>query len=361
LAQEDESYMGKLIQLIDYMAVSSLVTLAVSAAQQLHKQIVVSAGEHPRKLFYVSVCLRNTGSTGHVVVEPPSEVFEHVVNKLWKDITNVVDAVPQAGNSRRLARHAIQRHGQRVSEILANESSWRVCTDEIRGSLSAQLADLQCEAAKVYEPYRNIHEFGLSWDETSFAKKAHSYKTLSTTISKMLEFQEELSNIRIHRQVGVLLLDCRTLKDTLQPIPEKGLNAICPMMAALAREQILVSCTRAKHLIRELDKRPTEQLALEDFDSLVKAASTEQHSLQTRLEECLSMHRMLRQQSVRPPLDDQVMLDGFASKEHEFSQESLPAAMAYLAQQRRRAEVEISLREEMAFEVPATILVSLAR
>lgn len=359
IAQEDEQLLGRCIMLVDYISQSYLVTLAVSAAQRLHKTVVRTNGEHHRKLFYVSACLQNEGSSGGVVLEPPPASFDNAAAKLWTDIITVVDAVPRADNARRLARHAIaDRAGQKVSEILEDEQTWQSCTHEIQKELRAQLTDLQVEATKVYEPYRKIHEFGLRWNELSFARTAHSYKSLSETMAHMSEFRDELNNIRIHRQLGVLLLDCKALKESLLPVPEKGLATMCPLMAVLAREQTTTFCSRAKHLIRELDKRPTERAALEDFAMLVKTASAEQRAVQASLDECLSMHRLLRQHGVRPSLDDQVMLDGFASKEREFSQESLPAAMAYLAQQRRRAEMELSYKEEMAFEVPATILVS---
>lgn len=357
VAHHNEKKLGHFIQLVEYMFQSALLSLLLSAVQRLHRQVAVSQ-EH-KKLFYVSARLQ---SSGHVL-EPPLEVFQQVLGRLWRDMIKVVEAVPQASNDPRFDAYAILgRECQQISNILARNVNWQSCTEGILRCLGTQLLELQTESAKVFEPYRRIHEFALAWDESAFSRQAHSFKSLSGHMTRMTEFQEALNGFRVQRQLGVLVLDWRSVKESLAPLPERGLSALRPVMLAFAREQITASFGRTKHLIRELDKRPTDCSGLEELARVIKVAGEEQRAVQTSLEECIAMHRLLRQQAVRPPVDDQVLLDSFVAKEQELFHESLPAAIAYLAQQRRKADLEIvssfSFDAELNLEIPAAILVN---
>lgn len=342
VAQEDEAQLGSCIRLADCQLQAALSSLVGSAAQKLARQVIGTTGEPLRKLFLVSAGLKDGNAGGGALLEPAPEEFERVLDRHWEELITLADSMPPLATERVLARYALQggrKVGQTIRELLAGDRSWLACMAGIRQGLCTQLEQVRDNASEMYEQFRRIRDFGSAWNEAAFAKKKHTFKSLSAHMSLMTEFKEDLGKFRSQKHVGVLLIDGRAFRDSLTSIPETGLSAVRPLMAQLARDQISAARSLAGRLIRELDERPTERAALEAFGSACKAAAVEEKALQTCLDEALSMHRLLRQHGVRLPLDDQVLLEDLAAKERELSQESLPAAMGYINQQRRCTEL----------------------
>jgi len=360
LLHEDEASLGSCIDLADCMFQAALAASVASAAEKLMLRVVEDGNpdRQPRRLFSLTAGL----AVGKVLLEPELDVFEKVLDDVWEEMLRTACAAPPIATDRALSEllertrghgHADTRARRSVRAILNEDRSWSACLESTRSCLRSQLVEAQSQAQELYEPFRRIQDFGFSWDQAAFCAKRHTCAELCRQIELMMEFKDDLSKFRAQRAVGVLVITGRELLSRLLPVPDSTLAVLSSDLISTAREQSSISCRRLDLLIKELDERPEDPLIVfKAYADAVEASDQDEIQLQAALDEVVGAHRLLRKQSVRIPLDDQVLLDAFGAKQREFARESLPAAKGFLTQKlRERQSPSPSMQLDVVFSV----------
>mmetsp|Transcript_71821 Transcript_71821/g.126845 ORF Transcript_71821/g.126845 Transcript_71821/m.126845 type:complete len:773 (+) Transcript_71821:66-2384(+) len=352
LQQEDENSLKNCIRLTDCMLQANLAAAASRAAEELQLRVGGGPSDHKRKMFFVSADLGD--QPGEVSLNPSQRTFEKVFDDIYQELIRAAEAVPPVACARPLQLWAEENsyRGQLSGQVLAVDRRWLCYIDSTKSALMAQLREAEHFAREMYEPYRRVQDYWHSWNEAQFARKSHSFESLSNQVSLVVDMQDDLSKFRAQRSAGVVVIEGRDLRDRLMPVPETVLGVVCPLLASTARERCRSTCRRLDHLNKELDERPKESLALQALAKAVEVASDEETTLQAAMDEVQAAHRVLRKQGNRIPLDDQVLLDTLAAKLQEFSNESLPAAKGYLAQHQREMQTKPGVDVVISLEMP---------
>jgi len=339
------------IRLTDCMLQANLLAGVVRAAEELQLRVDGGSSENKRKMFFVRADLGS--QPGEVFLDPSPNVFGEVFDTAHQDFIRVAEACPPVGFARPLQLWAGDSYrGQHLDELLAANRRWSSSIETTKTALMTQLNEAQNFAIEMYEPYRRVQDYWHSWNKAQFVTQTHSFESLSSQVSLMVELQEDLSKFRAQRSVGVVVVEGRDLRDRLLPVPEAVLGVVCPLLASTARQRCSHTCRRLDQLNKELDERPKELLAFEAFAKLAEVATGEEATLQAAMDEVQAAHRVLRKQGHRIPLDDQVLLDTLASNQNEFSNESLPAAKAFLAQRQREMQARPGVDVVISLDMP---------
>lgn len=343
--REDEALVTDCIYLVDLMLQASLAELLRGVALTMLTRLDGSPAEPRRRLFSVSATFKKTGPNeeSRVFIEPSEETFTKVLTKIWEDSFRVTDSVVPVSSAKDVARAAgeVRPFQLALRELLAGDRSWTERTSRSLESLKSQLAEAHQWAVEMYGHYKRIFDFGLTWDQATFNAASHSSKSLVDMMLLMLDFQADLAKLRPTRTVGILQLEGRALRDTLAPVPEAALAALKPKLLGNVREQCHIVLRRCEHYVKVLDERPTRGASFTNFSHTFEAADAEATALQDQVDEVQSLYRLLQRQGVRIPLDDQVTFEILLAKGRELVDETMPAATAFLAQQRLRPSSSI--------------------
>lgn len=219
--------------------------------------------------------------------------------------------------------------------MLSADRSWAACIDSTQHLLKTQLVEAQQVAVEMCEPYWRVHQYWQSWNEARFLATPHSVEALSDCVNLMSEYRDDMSKCRTQRTVGVIVVESRGLRDQLVPVPGAILNVVCPILASTTRQCCTNTCQRLDQIIKDLGESPSEALAFETYQHTLEAAEKEELLLKVAAQDANSAHSLLKKNGTRIPLDDQVLLDGLATKLHAVSTESLPAARVFVSQRLR--------------------------
>ncbi|CAE6950747.1 sec61a [Symbiodinium sp. KB8] len=84
-------------------------------------------------------------------------------------------------------------------------------------------------------------------------------------MGRMREFQADLDKYKPHHNVGIIVVDGRTLRASLQPVPERGLAAMKKALTDIARRKCQGVLQRFDHANKILDERPKSLTAYADY------------------------------------------------------------------------------------------------
>jgi len=332
ILREDEVAVSSCVRLAEYMFQANVVQSITQTAEDLCTRVEGNGGEQKKKLFVLTARLGSRA--GQVLLEPCSERFLKVFRDIHQDLIGLAESLPSLISARSVLAVHRRSISTSLGDLMANHRPWRFLTNSTMVKLKAQLQEAERMAVETYEPFRRIFEYKSSWNKDAFCKQSHSIQSLTREVDLMLQFQESLSKLRVQRQVGVLVLEGRQLRDELQPVPSTVLQSIWPLMQSRVRHEAARLAERLEKLNQELDERP-KLPSIQAYSQMLEMAHAEEPSLEAAVDEIQGAHRLLRTHGVRFLSDDQVLLEQLLMHLHEFTSASLPAAKGFFAQQLR--------------------------
>lgn len=86
--------------------------------------------------------------------------------------------------------------------------------------------------------YRQIHEYGESWDEEAFAESITGHDELSAEMEMVSEFEDKIEKLNPLHVVGLFSIEARSLKSSLQPVTEKALSFMKKLLLKRMKQHV---------------------------------------------------------------------------------------------------------------------------
>lgn len=115
--------------------------------------------------------------------------------------------------------------------------------------------------ANTFEPYRQFYQENESLDLEVIRQEEHDVHFFSNSLDKYNSEHEQAVSILEHRPIGMILVDCKKLKEVLIPSPLKCLeviNDILPKLAKMRTDTLMEFCQDAQFKLEAVPSSTTE-------------------------------------------------------------------------------------------------------
>ena len=150
----------------------------------------------------------------------------------------------------------LQVTGLNPANIIRNEPHYI----ELRSQIEAVVRNDFTEArqyAQTFMEYYKIYSFGKEWDGELYAKTKRSIKNYKADLAQQREWRNELDRMKISNAVGVLQIDSKGLRNSLQPVTQRALEVIRLQLMAAAREETAIALAELKLRLSSLSGLPS--------------------------------------------------------------------------------------------------------
>ncbi|CAE7749350.1 DNAH6 [Symbiodinium sp. CCMP2592] len=159
-------------------------------------------------------------------------------------------------------------------------------------------------------------------------------------MSKMREFQHDLDRFKLSPICGIILVNGKSLKDRLTPIPEATLNCVKNCLIGLARDKCKECYSRYDSVNKLLEERSKDLGKFANYVKMYHNVQDERPEMEDLMFEVEQMYSLIREYKVRMPGDDEVVYEGLKAKESDFTNKKMIEASQFIAE----------MKEEMALE-----------
>ncbi|TMW64715.1 hypothetical protein Poli38472_011595 [Pythium oligandrum] len=229
-AAEEAAMITDLIRLVDYIAVESLVILAVQSC----REFLLELNKVPRKtgLFETTI---NFGEQ-ITVFSPTCEQIQHIVISMTDDIVSTVNSVSRVLYLRPFVPYIanVVVDAPHIGSIINHSVDFQ----HIRKELVAKIINDYAEATeyvKIFDNVRPIYEYDKIWDFEEYSQRSHTVTTLKVDMLQISTWEKELEKMRAGQTIGILHVESRKLKQTLIPMTTAKLDAMKGLVKDLAR------------------------------------------------------------------------------------------------------------------------------
>jgi len=345
IATKDSSMIGDCIRMIDYMFQASLVQTVIEASKQFYGRL---DQKNVPKLFIISVGFSDQA----VTLDPNVDDFMEMLFVLNEGCFHVVNSVQSITCVRQYEHYCRVQNHQTVKDILIKDRTYQGYQMAIREFITNTVEDTQTAATTMYEPYRQIYEYGKTWDEDAWNEQEHDYDDLQEHMAHMREFLNDLDRFKANPILGVILVDGKTLKNSLVPIPEAALNCMKETLMSLAREKCKEAYTRFDQVNKLLEERNKELSKFATYAKMYQMVQDEIPDMEEQMAEVNEMYGLLRDYNVKIPSQDEFYFDALTAKESDFSNKKIMEAGQFITQQKEEMAQEtyqraLKVEEEM--------------
>jgi len=322
LAVYDNQMLGDCVRLVDYMFQACLVKVVINASVEFFNRVDSST-----KMFSISVAYGEKT----MVFDPSLDQFLEMLTKLWRSSVQVVNGILSLLSSPHYVKHLSSSGStQTVESILHHNRQFNHYTAAVREKIFTDITNAQKFSDKHFELFRRIHDYGNNWDEEAYLSSTTSHEELASDMGRMREFQADLDKYKPHHNVGIIVVDGRTLRASLQPVPERGLAAMKKALTDIARRKCQGVLQRFDHANKILDERPKSLTAYADYVKAFNDIKNQEAQMEEMREEVESMYQLLRQYNVRVSGDDTVQMEFLQTKGSDFADRKLIEGNAYI-------------------------------
>ena len=301
------------IRFIDYYAVESLVTIAITTLQSFYEDFIKT---RKSGIFETTVRFNAKGS----YFSPTCLELQGMMEKLIDVMVNSV------GNLNRVAylnNRSNSSTGASIQSIIRNDRKFRHTTELIKSRLREDF-DRAEEHAHSFDSVRPIYDFNVSWDFNAFKAEQHDMGSFKSMMEMINDWNKELEKLR-NRPIGVLEIDSKRLKNELNPLREARLHEIKDFIKENARQKcISLGETYKDHLVK-LQNKPGQ---LKDFASQVAVVHHMREEEKKLFKETFSvdqMYALLTTFEVQIPPEDSVLHEDLHDKQQKYREEVIVA------------------------------------
>nr|CAG4714465.1 unnamed protein product [Naegleria fowleri] len=321
-AREEADMLGNFIRVSDYMAVESLVTLS----KKILDKFKVTLQETKSILFLVNLLFKQDGS-GDIVFEPSEGSIMHVLQSNSDEIVTTVSQVPRLLYMRKFKVYFDNMDKFKMDEHLRQLHVGKVLQrDEVFNSIKSQIEMMlhndflkALEYGKDFEGLKYWYKFGKDWDE-KYAEKRHTVQEFTDKIKHVNDALLELKRMNFVQEKGILFIDSKQLRNTLQPIMENIYEQIKLSISITSREMCLELNKKFVERVRIMKEEPTK---LKDFAKFIdnhNKIRKETRQLMIAADEVEKMNELAAKNKVEMERADQVALESLKEIKDEFLQ-----------------------------------------
>ena len=213
-AKLEYSTLPDFIRFIDYMAIETLVALAVKTFVDFHDELIKvrKAG-----VFETMVRFSTTGTT----FSPTCQDFREMLDRL---LENVINSVGNVNRVSYLSSKSIALNGPNIQAIIRENKMFLSVSDNLEQRVITDFEKAE-EHAQSYESVRPIYDFNITWDYDAYRSQQHDVSSLKGMLELIGNWSKELEKLR-NKPIGILEVDSKRLKGELNPLREARLQEI---------------------------------------------------------------------------------------------------------------------------------------
>ncbi|CAJ1434030.1 unnamed protein product [Effrenium voratum] len=166
----------------------------------------------------------------------------------------------------------------------------------------------------------------------------------------MREFQTDLDKYKPHHNVGIIVVDGRNLRASLQPVPERGLSAMKRALTDIARKKCQAVLHSFDQANKVLDDRPKNLSSYADYVKAFNDIKAQEAQFEEAREEVESMYQLLRQYHVRVSGEDTVQMEFLQTKGSDFTDKKLIEGNAFIREKGDEMVENLNSVSQMAEE-----------
>lgn len=316
-AAEEATMISDLIRLIDYIAVESLVILAVQSCREFLQEL----NKTPRKtgIFETTICFSEQITN----FSPTPEQIQHIVISMTDDIVSTVNSVSRVLYLRPFAPYVanVVVDAPHVGSTISNSIDFQIIRKDLVAKIICDYAEA-AEYVKIFDNVRPIYEYDKVWDFEEYAQRAHTVTTLKADMLQISTWEKELEKMRAGQTIGILHVESRKLKQTLIPMTTAKLDSMKGLVKDLARAKCKNQLIEYKQRIQALLQRPQHLKEFAGHVERVQALKAKQKALSKNTNVVDELYRLLGNYGVRISSEDMVQLDDLRSVQENYKEET---------------------------------------
>ncbi|XP_058967936.2 dynein axonemal heavy chain 6 [Pocillopora verrucosa] len=150
--------------------------------------------------------------------------------------------------------------GPSLATMFEDDRHLQGIIQSIKDAISSAF-DSAWQYANTFEPYRQFYQENESLDLEGIRQEEHDVHFFSNSLDKYNSEHEQAVSILEHRPIGMILVDCKKLKEVLIPSPLKCLeviNDILPKLAKMRTDTLMEFCQDAQFKLEAVPSSTTE-------------------------------------------------------------------------------------------------------
>eukprot|EP00736_Rhodelphis_marinus_P004047 Rmarinus@m.11564 len=319
-AQAEARQLGDFIRLADYMAVESLVTLTINTNKEF---LEILQAERKNGLFFTTIGYIPSG----ISFSPAQDAIISMVSSMSEGMINTVNVVPRLLYMRVFKPYFSGQSitGPTTASTIRTSNVFQGIRTDTDAVILRSFSE-SAEYAQYFNRFREIYEFGQSWNEVEFEQANHSVREFKQHMTRMRKWGTEIDRMKVSNVVGILHVDSKKLRSSLLPITVEALNVMKQCLLKRAREQCVEVLNIYNSRIRKLSERPKNLDQFAEYCAYKQGLTDESRTLHSTLTQVDEMYDLLQAYDVKVPSADQVKVDDLHSIQETF-QASLQAAV----------------------------------
>jgi dynein heavy chain len=323
-AKLEYSTLHEFIRYVDYLSVETLAVLAISTANSFCDEFTRNAaGKNTRSFFETTVQFNEAGTN----FSPTCDEFRDMLMLLFDTMINTVGSVNRPVFLLSKGPTLITAN---IQSIIRENKQYRSTLHRIeqRVVMDFDIARNYVEDPKgPFQGVRPMYEDCMTWDFEAYKEGKFDNDTkpgiasFKSKLELIYGWNKKLEMLR-NKELGVLLVDSKHLKNKLVPLRESRLEEIKRYIQEEARTQCLHLLDKYKDCLQKLAQRPVH---LKEFASLVetiaKMKAEEKIHVFKATSQVNHMYKLLTQYEVNIPSEDAVLHDEVQENEKKYRTE----------------------------------------
>eukprot|EP00792_Barthelona_sp_PAP020_P009033 TRINITY_DN3265_c0_g1_i1.p1 TRINITY_DN3265_c0_g1~~TRINITY_DN3265_c0_g1_i1.p1 ORF type:complete len:4284 (+),score=1224.26 TRINITY_DN3265_c0_g1_i1:1098-12854(+) len=303
-ARHEQSKLGDFIVLIDHMFVARLLGMVVSNFERTNLALdkLQAKDSNNSGLFQVEISFGEEDKG--MIFNPSCSDLEKVFNDLFDEIERTIMNVPRSLHNTKLRSFFFSGsppEGQNVLDLLSNDDGYNNSRENILKMIQLNFEAAQ-KFAEIFEPWRMIYEFGESNKLSELEQKDDwTVQEFNEYLNLFKEWETAMNASKVKRNlvIGVLFVNSKSLRDHLNPIPERSLESLKKVI----RECGSKWCDDVQNMLRShIRQLQMQSRQLEDFceqQRHLNAIVAQQDYIQERLKNLDDLYSLMNEHGVR--------------------------------------------------------------
>jgi len=335
--EQEAKMLGDFVRLADYMLVEAVVTRAVTSVADLLSLLQAShsgTDKSHKGVFLTTVSFAEEGTS---FSPTEGQVLDVINTSVMEGLMTTMNAVPRLLYMRSFGNffEGTKMVGLNPVGIIQETPFFNELRDSINRVVQSDFEEAR-EYVKEFEEHRVIYEFGRTWneDDYSFIAQQHTVAQFKADMAQQSNWRNELERMKISKVVGVVMVDSRSMRNSLVPITLRTLDAIKLLVLNSARETTLKALANFQARCRALGDRPAGLDEFVAFQVMHHDMKEQQREAIVEKENVDEMYDILSFYSVKVPTQDEVKLDSLTESVQTYF-EGMEAAKEYIEERQQ--------------------------
>ena len=289
LARLDQSMLGNMVRLVDYMILENLVKMNHVSMDTLSREI--HSQERKSGMFKISV------QFGHQKDEMTFSPGQDEIVNLFKNILE--EMVKTMGKVTRMEGNVVDdliRHIRRpdIQQIILQSREYNHFRTKILDKVEQDFEDSNRYVVANYEKCRDVNEYHQRWNKEDFVREPHTFLELKAEFEKLVQYKRMMkASIRDHTE-GILYLDGPALNKRLMQSVNQALEEVKSLSYKMMKEKAAETNKNFSNAVVSLEKDPKTLSAYAEFIESLNDAIENKPKLEEAKREVEEMHVLLK-------------------------------------------------------------------